>query len=122
MDILEYKQRLLDKERELLADIARFEAQARAAGETEVGDDSDAAITSEGVSESLHQDALASRTLVEVQDALRRIAQGTYGKCIDCGREIEPARLQAIPWAQYCLKDQARHDRAAHVPQGGWTL
>ena len=122
MNILKFKKRLLDKEQELLSDIARLETEARAAGEVEVGDQSDAATTSQAASESLQEDALASRTLVEVQDALRRIEDGTYGKCIQCGRDIEPARLEAIPWARYCLKDQEKFDRAAHVPQGGSTL
>ena len=122
MDILKFKQRLLDKERELQSDIARLGDEARAAGEAEVGDPTDAATISEATSESLQEDALASQTLVEVQDALRRIEDGTYGKCIQCGREIEPVRLEAIPWARYCLKDQEKYDRAAHVPQGGSTL
>jgi DnaK suppressor protein len=122
MNILKFKQRLLDKQRELLADIARLEGEARAAGDAEVGDQSDAATASQVASESLQEEALASQTLVEVQDALRRIEDGTYGKCIRCGREIEPARLEAIPWARYCLKDQEKQDRAAHVPQGGSTL
>ena len=122
MDTRKFKQRLLDKERELRSDIARLEGEARAAGETEVGDQSDAATASQGASESLQEETLAAQTLVEVQDALRRIEDGTYGKCIKCGRDIEPARLEAIPWARYCLKDQEKQDRAAHVPQGGSTL
>ena len=122
MDTRKFKQRLLDKERELRSDIARLEGEARAAGETEVGDQSDAATASQGASESLQEETLAAQTLVEVQDALRRIEDGTYGKCIQCGRDIEPARLEAIPWARYCLKDQEKQDRAAHVPQGGSTL
>jgi len=56
-----------------------------------------------------------------VQDALRRMEEGTYGKCLDCDREIEPARLEAIPWAEYCLEDQEKRDRAEQV-QGGATL
>ena len=122
MDIPKFKKRLLDKERELQSDIARLEDEARAPGEAEVGDESDAATASQSASESLQEGALASQTLVEVQDALRRIEDGTYGKCIQCGREIEPARLEAIPWARYCLKDQEKQDRAAQVPQGGSTL
>lgn len=122
MNILKFKQRLLDKERELQSDIARLEDEARGAGATEVGDPTDAATISEATSEALQEDALASQTLVEVQDALRRIEDGTYGKCVQCGREIEPARLEAIPWARYCLKDQEKQDRAARVPQGGSTL
>jgi DnaK suppressor protein len=57
-----------------------------------------------------------------VQDAFHRIEDGTYGKCNACGRQIEAARLEAIPWAQYCLEDQEKQDEAAHVEQGGSTL
>jgi DnaK suppressor protein len=37
--------------------------------------------------------------LTEIQQALERIEQGTYGKCIDCGRPIPEKRLEAMPWA-----------------------
>jgi DnaK suppressor protein len=122
MNILRFKQRLLDKERELRSSIARLEGEARTSGETEVRDSTDAATSSEGVSEVLEEDALASRTLVQVADALRRIEGGTYGKCGACGRQIEAARLEAIPWAQFCLEDQVRQDNAENVQQGGSTL
>jgi len=36
---------------------------------------------------------------------------GTYGKCVVCGREIEAARLEAIPWASYCMKDQEEEEQ-----------
>src|SRR5229473_7118508 len=122
MNIERSKQRLLDKERELRSDITRLEGEARVSGEAEVRDSTDDATSSQGTSESLQEDTLASRTLVQVQDALHRIDDGAYGKCIACGRQIEAARLEAIPWAQYCLKDQEKQDKAAHVEQGGSTL
>ncbi len=53
-----------------------------------------------------------SQTLEAVEDALQRIKDGTYGRCTLCGREIEAARLEAIPWATYCLEDQERRDKA----------
>jgi len=53
---------------------------------------------------------------------LKRIEDGSYGKCTACGRQIEAARLEAVPWAAYCLQDQEKQDRAAHVPLGGSTL
>ena len=37
--------------------------------------------------------------LTEVEDALKRIEDGTYGKCVNCGRPIPEERLEAIPWA-----------------------
>ena len=121
MNTKHFKERLLEKERELLAEIARAEDEARAGGELEVRDPIDEATTSQSVSEALQEGTIASRTLLEVKDALRRIEAGTYGKCLDCGRDIEPARLEAIPWAQYCLEDQEKRDQAAQVG-GGSTL
>lgn len=45
--------------------------------------------------------------LTEVQAALERIEQGTYGKCLNCGQPIPEKRLEAIPWAAYDVKCQA---------------
>jgi DnaK suppressor protein len=122
MNLEHFKRRLQAKERELLLDIERLEEDARVAGEREVRDETDDATVSEGTSESLQESTLASATLTQVRDALQRIEDGTYGKCIACGRQIEPARLEAVPWAAYCLDDQEKQDKAAHVQQGGSTL
>lgn len=122
MNIERFKQQLIEKERELLSQSARLEEEARLPGEAQVRDGGDAAVSDEGSAESLHEDSQASLTLIQVQDALRRIANGSYGKCIACGRSIEPRRLEAVPWAPYCLEDQRKHDEATHVEQGGATL
>ena len=122
MNIERFKQRLLEKERELLSGRSRLEGEVRASGEVEVGDSADDATSSQGVSEALEEDSMATETLIEVQDALHRIEDGTYGKCIACGKQIEAARLEAIPWARYCLADQKKQDEAAQVRQGGSTL
>ncbi len=122
MNIDHFKQLLRAKERELRSEITRFEEEARIGGEPEVRDPADNATADEATSASLQEDALASQTLVQVEDALQRIEDGTYGKCIVCGRQIEAARLEAIPWTPYCLEDQEKLDRAAHVEQGGSTL
>ena len=42
--------------------------------------------------------------LTEVEDALKRIEDGTYGKCVNCGRPIPEERLEAIPWAARDIK------------------
>ncbi len=41
--------------------------------------------------------------LAEVQQALARIENGTYGICSNCGQPIPEKRLEAIPWATLCL-------------------
>ena len=43
------------------------------------------------------------RTNTSIKKALSRIAKGTYGKCEKCSKQIEIARLLAMPTAQYCL-------------------
>ena len=122
MNIESLKHQLREKERELLSDMKRLEEEARASGEAEVRDSTDDATAAQGASEALEEDTLASQTLLQVQDALQRMENGTYGKCVTCGRQIEGARLKAIPWALYCREDQEKRDKAAHAPQGGSTL
>src|ERR1700751_3512935 len=41
--------------------------------------------------------------LDEIAAALERINQGTFGRCEECGGEIMKARLQAVPYARYCV-------------------
>ncbi len=122
MNLEHFKRRLRDKERELQANIARLEEEARDSGDVEVRDSIDDATSSQGTSESLQEETLERQTLLQVQDALKRIENGTYGKCTACGRQIEAARLEAVPWAAYCLEDQEKQDKLAHLPQGGSTL
>jgi DnaK suppressor protein len=106
-----FKKLLLAKRRELQSSLSRLEREGSDSGEGDVGDYSDAATASQGASDSLDTATILSQTLEEVQDALRRIEDGTYGKCSVCGREIEPARLEAVPWAKYCLADQEKLER-----------
>ena len=49
--------------------------------------------------------------LNDVEHALRRIDDGTYGTCEACGRPIEEERLEAVPAARLCLADQAAAER-----------
>jgi RNA polymerase-binding protein DksA len=50
----------------------------------------------------------ARETLVEIDAALQRIEDGTYGICEGCGKPIGAERLSAIPWARLCIDDQRR--------------
>src|SRR5579871_6936922 len=43
--------------------------------------------------------------------ALARIQQGTFGVCVSCGNDINPRRLDALPWTQYCLRCQQRFEQ-----------
>ena len=46
--------------------------------------------------------------LRQIQEALDRLALGEFGVCLACEQPIAPKRLQALPWAKYCVKCQER--------------
>lgn len=48
--------------------------------------------------------AEAQQNLMYVDNALSRIENGTYGECEVCGEDIEPKRLEAIPYATLCMQ------------------
>ena len=50
------------------------------------------------------------RLLDQVEDALERFEAGTYGVCEQCGEEIDPARLKALPYATLCLSCQQHRE------------
>lgn len=61
-------------------------------------------------------DAEYRRDLAEARDveqALRRMVEGRFGACLDCGEPIPPARLSATPWAARCVECQREHEHAA---------
>ncbi|HEV8615448.1 MAG TPA: TraR/DksA C4-type zinc finger protein [Methylomirabilota bacterium] len=82
-------------------------------GPSVVLDEGDAAQASERQDVSIMtRERIAARINV-LTAALRRIAEGTYGICEDCGGPIEPARLAALPEATTCLRCQEKRERAA---------
>jgi RNA polymerase-binding protein DksA len=53
----------------------------------------------------------ADQVLGEIDAALKRIDDGTYGTCEVCGKPIAPERLEARPWATLCIDDQRRREQ-----------
>lgn len=53
----------------------------------------------------------AERLLQEIEDALLRIDDGSYGTCRACGKPIAEDRLEAVPWASLCLDDKRAQER-----------
>ena len=85
--------------------------QARNAREAEVEDPIDQVTSAEGKAVAFEESSREWQTLTQVRDALQRIEKGAYGNCVECGRAIEPARLEAVPWTPYCRADQEKVDR-----------
>ena len=64
--------------------------------------------------------AMASLTLnwhtaILVSEALKRLATGEFGVCAECGEPISERRLNAIPWAKFCIQCQEKADSKQDV-------
>jgi len=57
--------------------------------------------------------------LADIEHALRRLDEGTYGTCEACGKAISDDRLEAQPAARFCLDDQSAAEREARVTDNG---
>ena len=56
--------------------------------------------------------------LADVEHALRRLDDGTYGTCEACGQPIDDERLEAMPAARLCRDDQARAEQESRGVRG----
>lgn len=54
----------------------------------------------------LNRNTIDMKLLREIADALHRMDQGTYGICPECDEAITSKRLDAVPWARYCVTCQ----------------
>ncbi|MBE3562026.1 MAG: TraR/DksA family transcriptional regulator [Ktedonobacteraceae bacterium] len=113
LDIQQVKQRLKEKQAELQEQISsQTEVRASPSWPTDASeapqDFEDTAVDFLETQQEQSTVVNAQALLTEVQDALKRIEDGTYGRCVVCGQPIPERRLQAIPWASRCLKDQAQ--------------
>ncbi len=113
MNVQEYKRRLLELEKSLSASTARKRESAREQAFDSPGDVGDESLADEDESEAFTEGELDATVLQQVKDALQRIADGTFGRCVVDGAPIEPKRLDAMPWTPYCLKHQQLLEAAA---------
>src|SRR5271165_6847310 len=64
----------------------------------------------------LNRNTIDMKLLREIADALYRIEHETYGVCLECEEPISAKRLDAVPWARYCVACQ--ESIAARIAQG----
>ena len=106
-----YRKQLLEKRESLLQLV-----QAARTNETE-GDGKEAPDLGDRALSTVIRDLSYQLTASErdilrrVEDALDRIDEGTYGTCVQCQKKVQPARLDAVPWARHCIQCQELQDR-----------
>ncbi|HYS05539.1 MAG TPA: TraR/DksA C4-type zinc finger protein [Candidatus Dormibacteraeota bacterium] len=110
MNVQQYKHRLLDLEKKLSGRTDREVADGRREFLDSAHDLGEASLADEVASEKFTEAEADSTVLNQVRDALARIDNGTFGKCIEDGGPIETKRLDAVPWTPYCLKHEKRRE------------
>lgn len=112
-DLPKYQKLLEDKKAELTKQLTGLQKKIKKSLDENKGyDRSSGDPDSDYINESseLVKDELMIRnlekTLRDIEDALNAIEEGYYGICQKTGKSIQPARLQAIPWARYCIDVQ----------------
>jgi RNA polymerase-binding transcription factor DksA len=112
--LLEEQTRLQRVRLSVVEEVPATENERDALGELSVVDQHPADVGTETFEQTKGLSILeqVEAQLRDVERALARLDDGTYGVCEICGRPIEAARLEARPAARYCLEDQMKVEAA----------
>ncbi len=59
----------------------------------------------------------SGRLVYHIEEALRRVKDNTYGKCLSCGKQINKERLDAVPHARLCIECKSTEEEKRSGPQ-----
>lgn len=117
-DLKEFKSLLLARTQLLKGDLAGLEGETRGKGSDDSGEQTrtpghTAELASDESERDLTFGRMGSQTeeLKQIQDALERIKDGSYGQCEKCEGVIPKERLRAIPYARLCVKCQTKEEQ-----------
>jgi DnaK suppressor protein len=106
-----YRDRLLDRREGLVGQVMEAEQYSRERDSEATQDPADMAANAY-TKELLFSMSANDRHLLElVDEALVRIEDGEYGKCVHCNEPVQERRLEAVPWARHCLRCQDLQER-----------
>lgn len=114
-----YKKKLLQQRALLAGDINHMEQEALKKNRQESsGDLSNMPVHLADVSSDNYEQELTlglmenkGEVLERIEHALEKISDGTYGTCESCQKRIKKARLEAIPYARFCISCQENQER-----------
>ena len=107
----QYRKRLLERKEQLQEIVSKLEQDGREADEEIANDVADKA-TNSYTKEFLFKKSNDDRFIMQlIQEALERMDSGEYGACVACGGEMQPKRLEAVPWARHCIECQEKQEQ-----------
>jgi len=105
-ELEKYRRLLQEKKTLLLAELAKSRNAEEETTEESTQDIADKAVSSY-TREFLYSFNDTERsTLQQIDQALSRIVDGSYGLCLNCGSAMSEKRLTAIPWSRHCVECQ----------------
>ena len=105
-DMERFRRLLEEKKTSLSSDLAKTRSAEEETTEEATQDIADKAVSSY-TREFLYSLTDGERsTLLQIDDALGRIDDSSYGMCVNCGQPMAEKRLTAVPWAPYCVDCQ----------------
>ena len=98
------KDMLLKRREELIREIARRSKATAVSGVSDIGDILDSVSEERTRELDMILTDREKQKLKQIEDALDRIEENTYGLCEECGVKIPRARLKVVPFAKYCVE------------------
>lgn len=117
-ELKKFEKLLLEKRSAILGEIGAIRRTVRGSTATEAAGDlsthayhmADQGTDTEEREKSFYFASKSGRFLYHIDEALRRIHDGSYGKCVECGEDISTARLEAVPHARFCIKCKEKEE------------
>ena len=104
---------MLEERRQEILDKLRTIREAMPDQRLDVQDAEEQAVTDFAKDMEFALVQMKADTLSRIDEAMRRLENGTYGECAECGAEITAARLKALPFAVLCRDCQAQEETRA---------
>ena len=110
-ELKRWQQQLFKAKRELMENVSEEEREGRDAVTVEAKDFGDMATEAYGQEMSFTISDAGRKHLKEIEEALLRVQDGTFGTCTRCQKPIDEARLEAVPQAAMCVSCQELTER-----------
>jgi DnaK suppressor protein len=112
-----YRDRLLERREALFRQVTEAEMSSRERDLEATQDPADMAANAYTKELLISMSANDRRLLALIDEALNRIEAGGFGDCVNCSEPVQEKRLEAVPWARFCLKCQDLQERGLLNPE-----
>ncbi len=106
-----FRKKLEARQQQLRHMVTRNQQDGRSADDEATQDIADRAASSYNKEFLFSQSNNDRQLLLLVDRALARIHEGSFGECISCGKDINPKRLEAVPWTSHCIECQEKVEK-----------